>query len=563
MSKNPFDHSLFIGYVYEVTPQYVRVHFPSSILLNSFNRGDENFEGGLVGTYVTVEGETHGFLGRILELSMPESERLDLTEKAFQNQSFHPTAKIEVLLSFNHFTPDEAKRGLDNFPHVGAKTFACSAEYMQEYIQKFGVRNDGKTEVPLVELGTLTSSERAKVRVSQQALFARHCAIVGTTGGGKSWSTAHLLHEIIQSGNKAILLDATGEFEPLDKHSMVTTENIGNGSSFHYSQLTVDDLFMLVRPSGQVQAPVLLDAVKSLKIQSSSGAFDEIYKKEGTSIDDYEALYEEHIAFVEDGLLGLNITVLARQVEEECIWPTDRQYPRRFGGRNDNLRSNSVSLLTRINNLVNNTTYGSLFAFKKAFNEASDLSTKIAQFLESENCILRINFKDVPFEFQAREILANAIGKLLLKHARNNKFKTRPVVLFIDEAHQYLNKSVQDEYFTSRPLDCIDQIAKEGRKYGLFLCLSTQMPRDIPAGTLSQMGTFLVHRLINHFDKEAVINACSSANKSVLSFLPVLGEGEAILLGVDFPMPLALRVNKPAIPPNSETPRFRMVGNES
>ena len=70
-------------------------------------------------------------------------------------------------------------------------------------------------------------------------------------------------------------------------------------------------------------------------------------------------------------------------------------------------------------------------------------------------------------------------------------------------------------------------------------------------GTLSQMGTFLVHRLINHKDKEAVESACSAANKSTLAYLPVLGAGEAILMGVDFPMPVMLKVNLPQTEPNS------------
>ena len=57
-------------------------------------------------------------------------------------------------------------------------------------------------------------------------------------------------------------------------------------------------------------------------------------------------------------------------------------------------------------------------------------------------------------------------------------------------------------------------------------------------------------------DKDAVENACSSANKNSLSFLPVLGAGEAILMGVDFPMPVVLKVNKPIVEPNSATPQF-------
>ena len=118
---------------------------------------------------------------------------------------------------------------------------------------------------------------------------------------------------------------------------------------------------------------------------------------------------------------------------------------------------------------------------------------------------MRLNFGDIPFDFQVREILANAIGKHLLTKARNHDFKKKPIVLVMDEAHQFLNKTVKDEYFDAKPLDAFESIAKECRKHGLFLCLATQMPRDIPAGTLSQMGTFIVHRLINHFDKEAIL----------------------------------------------------------
>lgn len=119
-----------------------------------------------------------------------------------------------------------------------------------------------------------------------------------------------------------------------------------------------------------------------------------------------------------------------------------------------------------------------------------------------------------------------------------------------------MNKTLQDEYFGARLLDAFDLIDKECRKYGLFLCFATQMPRDIPIGTLSQMGTFIVHRLINHYDKEAVSGASSSVNQYVLSFLPILGEGEAILMGIDFPMPLSIRVDEPKEPPDSDTPQF-------
>ena len=78
MNKNPFNHNYFIGYISEVSPQYVKIHFPSSVLLNKFIFSGEEFNGGLVGDFVAVEGENHGFLGKIIELSLPESERLNI-----------------------------------------------------------------------------------------------------------------------------------------------------------------------------------------------------------------------------------------------------------------------------------------------------------------------------------------------------------------------------------------------------------------------------------------------------------------------------------------------------
>lgn len=107
------------------------------------------------------------------------------------------------------------------------------------------------------------------------------------------------------------------------------------------------------------------------------------------------------------------------------------------------------------------------------------------------------------------------------------------------------------------------RLSREARKYGLFLCIATQMPRDIPLGTLSQMGTFVVHRLINEQDKKAVENAASAANRNSLSFLPILGEGEALLVGVDFPMPLTIKIDAPKRVPDSQTPKLKKKKTEA
>jgi uncharacterized protein len=69
------------------------------------------------------------------------------------------------------------------------------------------------------------------------------------------------------------------------------------------------------------------------------------------------------------------------------------------------------------------------------------------------------------------------------------------------------------------------------------------------------MGYLQNKLLINHYDKKAIANASSTASKTSFDFLPILGAGEAIM-GFDFPMPVILKIHKPEIPPDSDTPGF-------
>lgn len=571
--KNPFDNNYFIGYISHVSPQFVKVHFPSSTLLNKTIFSGEEFNGGLVGNFVTIEAENAGFIGKISEIDLPERERLALSERSFQNSDFHPTAKVEILLSFDYFDA-KAQHTLNAFPNIGAKVFVCPSDFIQKYVMKFGQKDD--EEVPYIHLGHLTSNLDTEVCVSQQAFFNRHCAIVGTTGGGKSWTVSKLIESMVSNKSKVILLDPTGEYSVIKNG--VKSVAIGESAFFPYQSLIKEDLFFLVKPSEGIQKPKLLEAIRSLKavkifnertdedsshdilapfINNSNGTL----VKAGKSVRVFERYQLQNFSKIESESLELDIRLLSKQLYNECIFPTDRSNGELFGAFNDRDANFCYGLISRINNLASTKIYDKSFNFSGEQNDEHSLTKIINDFLDvsqQDKFVLRIGFEDLGYEFQAREILANAVGRYLLKLARKKTFKMEPIVLVLDEAHQFLKKTIVDDFFQSTALSAFDQIAKESRKYGLFLCISTQMPRDIPVGTLSQMGTFLVHRLINYNDKEAIRQSCSSANSDILSYLPVLGEGEAILSGVDFTMPLSIKVSRPIVPPDSRTPKFKM-----
>lgn len=575
----PFDHNKFLGYVSEVTPQYVKVQFPNAKLLQTFYYSGQVYFGGNVGSFVVIEGAQYGFLGRVFEINLPQGEKIEITEERMTDEThdFHPMAQIELLALFDVYHPETISKSVSRYPSIGAKVYSCSDEQMSNYIKRFGQKEEEK-DLPYAQLGKLTTND-ADCKVSLNALFGRHCAVLGTTGGGKSWTVAKLL-EIVssKSSNKAILIDATGEYSTITQG--VENVTIGSGDNvFSYRKLSIDELYYLLRPSSKTQVPKLKEAIRSLKMleldkNDELKLYKEAYTDGQTQETKYRSnqlekaqkekrafqeFYYKHIEEIESDNCDFEITNLPRQITNECVRDTDWDNPKKWGGRADQDVANCISLISRTNNIINTAEYDKIFGFKnrKDGSQPKDITNIIDEFLNGNLQILRFDFSNVSFDYQVREILVNAIGKYLLRKARKGDFKQAPVIVFIDEAHQFLNKSIADEYFVAKPLDAFEQISKEARKYGLFLCISTQMPRDIPLGTLSQMGTFIVHRLINDFDKKAVESAASAANRNILSFLPVLGQGEAILMGVDFPMPLILKIDKPLYKPNSNTPELR------
>lgn len=584
MNSSPFDHTHFLGYVNFVSPSFVKVHFPSSVLMKTFIHHAEVLRGGLVGNYIIIEGEDKGFLGKMLEISLPEKERLELSEKTFSTKSFHPVGRIEILLSFDLFNPGKIEKGINSLPLIGSKVFICSGEFLATHFKTFGIKPENIEDSPTFRMGNLIYDKNVPVDISLQALFSRHCAVIGTTGGGKSYTISKFIEGVLEAGAKAIILDPTGEYSTFDTDPNVDHSILISESYFPYQNLTINDLFVLFRPSGQVQQPILLEAIKSLKIAQclitnipnnnyapngtlKTFSFNTqegfrhvivdnglIVKQSNSTLSFYNACHI-YKAIIEDFSKNeFDISLLHKQIVNEFYFINGTQWSQTRDEKNYN---NATSLIMRVNNVISDNNYAGMFGFKTP--ATNNLITKISDFFASpDKNILRIGFENVPYNFQAREILANAIGRYLLNKARSNAFRDNPLVLFVDEAHQFLNKKVKDEYFESTELNAFDNIAKESRKYGLFLCLSTQMPRDIPVGTLSQIGTFVTHRLINHQDKEAVASACSTANKETLAFLPSLGSGEAIIMGVDFPMPISVKVDLPSTTPKFDTPKFKI-----
>jgi hypothetical protein len=115
------------------------------------------------------------------------------------------------------------------------------------------------------------------------------------------------------------------------------------------------------------------------------------------------------------------------------------------------------------------------------------------------------------------------------------------MLLVADEAHRYVPNDTSLGFEPTRR--AISRIAKEGRKYGVSLCLVTQRPSEISESILSQCSTVFAMRMTNDKDQNLVRRTLPETAAGLLSTLPTLRQQEAIAVGEGVPHPMRIRFN--------------------
>jgi hypothetical protein len=554
-ARSLVDPDKYLGTITFVGPAIVHANLPHATARPEIRR----LARGAVGDFVFVDCESVKLLGRIIEVRIPDAERLTVEPVLGKPPEPHPIGRIQLLATVEQ-SAQQIHRGVMIHPRVGDGVFLAASGLFAELV----ANTTNKPGETTLQLGCLDAADGVSINLSAEKLFGRHCGIFGATGGGKSWTLTTLLNEIKKAGGRAILFDPTGEFAEIPAITKHYTFNEPEGNAqivhFPYQRMTEDDLFMLCRPSGQSQGPKLREAIKSLKLATCIGAGaipngvsiqnGRVEKRHRARAAFYSAI-DQHRARINSPFCEFDIQILPDQLVNECVWSTDRNDPRNWGDTEQGSLSYCETLVFRIRTLINAVELACLFD-----TQGQSLVDVLEAFFNNDDeDIVRISFKNVRFEHHTREILLNVIGRYLLDCARKYKFRDKPMVVFLDEAHQFLGRIIGDEYVSVR-LESFGLIAKEGRKYGLACVLATQRPRDIPADVLSQLGTLIVHRLTNDLDRETVEKACGDLDRDAAMFIPILAPGEAILIGPDVPAPVPLQINPPPKPPDSAGPPF-------
>ena len=579
------DPSKRIGTVTRVTASAVELTLPNALAA----LGRRGLAKGSVGDFVFVDCDRSAILGRVTEVGIPDRQRNVLEHQIETDPTVEPQGRVQLLATVSK-TTRKVTRGINTQPRVGDGVYLAEGGALSNSI-KDALEGDvkGDSAPLLVELGHLSGLDDAALSIPPEKLFGRHCGVFGATGGGKSWTVSRLVNEIVRMGGKCILFDPTGEFagkvtrakqlafSPIDETG---TEQV----HFPHKNLSEIDLYSLLTPSPQVQGPTLRSAIKSLRLAKALLAgrggyryeedngrkkfdiggkgFVEVLangtiRKAGNS---RHALSIAQISLADEinsDLCDFDLSMLAEQIRYECVRQgsnSDHGDLGNFGQPDDFALGACNHLNVRIETYLGASELACIF---KA--DGQNIATVIEEFIvDGAQNALVISFRDVSFKYNARELLLNTLGRHLLEMARGNRFVENPIVCVLDEAHQFIGRTVGDES-NSVSLDAFGLIAKEGRKYGLTTVIATQRPRDVPQDVLSQLGTLFVHRLTNDRDRETIERACGDLDRSAAAFIPSLSQGEAIIVGPDLPAPLPIMMSKPekAQQPESHGPNYQ------
>jgi len=567
----PYDPVRRIGSVTTVFPDSVLINLEGESQTAGRILDGNAFGGGGVGDFVVIDCDSMAVFARVMEVRLPTSERLDLEPNLGHTVIPHPIAKLH-LLGILDLNKDKVIGGITRHPTLGSQVYSASPSIVGRFASAMS-QQAGKNDQACIQIGHVKDAAATPVSLSAKGLFARHCAILGATGGGKSTTIATLLNSCQEQLTKCkiVLIDATGEYSGAASGHLSCFLGSGlapNGETkvrIPPEHLRESDYFSILAPS-PTQRVKLTEAIHSLRLVS---LLEEItYSSDKALLADF-LVATGHVK--KKGLArNTYFSVVSKSEIRERLEKPDSPFAfKNLAAQifHECIRENEVSwyedatsqgwcqpLIAKIRVINHSQAWSPIFGDE----ESASLFTLLENFLSGEGQLLRINLSQLSFDYGLREITVNLIGRWLNDYIRDFKLRDKaPVVVFLDEAHNFLNQHLGEDEARYR-LDAFEKLAKEGRKYWLSLVLATQQPRDIPAGILSQMGTLIVHRLINEADRRMVEMACGQIDAAAAKFVPNLSPGEAAIIGVDFPIPLTIQVDLPPAEkaPTSTSPDF-------
>jgi uncharacterized protein len=459
-------------------------------------------------------------------------------------------ALIGTLVRGGAGNADRFTRGAYSFPKIGADCHVIDGELLVRFMSILG---ESVPEDERLALGRFVAEQGAAAIADGNKLFQRHLGVLGSTGAGKSWTVALMLERAARlSHANVIVLDMHGEYGPLtERHGDAPPiaqglriagpgDSAGDDVIFvPYWLLDRDEMLSLV-----------LDETDPDAASQAMRFTDHVFKlKRGTL---FEIGHEEIVGtFTVDSPIPYRLPTLLSWLQSDDTEKIVRQPSGNVepGPYYDRL----TRFIGRLEARISDGRYAFMFQPPEDCLEYDWLERFAASLLEPG--IKVVDFSEVPAE--ALPVVVGVIARLVYDvQFWMDPAQRTPISFICDEAHLYLPVHEVSDPVQRVALRAFEEIAKEGRKYGVGLVVVTQRPADVSRTVVAQCNNFIVMRLTNDRDQQVIEQLVPESLARLTDVLPLLEVGEAVVLGDALLLPTPVRFDAPAVKPASATRAF-------
>lgn len=482
-----------------------------------------------------------------------EGENVELPENNLVRVSL-----IGTLIDRVGEARDVFRRTLETVPEIDANCFALEGDRLTRFMQ---VISNVVGEGPQLELGHYTLDEDAIAYLNGNRLFQRHAIVVGSTGSGKSWTTARLLDQVAALNQaNAILFDVHGEYKTLEGDEFRHFRVAGPGDLDRGSG--VDD--------GILYLPYWLlgyEAMVSLFVDRSDQNAPNQAMVMARCITNAKRTYlrdGEHSDildnFTVDSPVPFDLSAVINELEHLDNERVEGAKPgtTKAGDFNGKLSR----LISRFTSKRLDRRLGFLFQPDAECMEMDWLATMTHRLIggrgsqgDEKGGIKIVDFSEVPSDILP--LMVSLLARLVFTVTQWTEIERRhPVSLFCDEAHLYIPERASADSVDDISVGIFERIAKEGRKYGVGLVVISQRPAEVNRTVLSQCNNVVAMRLTNGEDQSVIKRLLPDSLGGFGDLLPVLDIGEALVVGDASLLPTRVRISEPKCKPNSATVNF-------
>ena len=478
--------------------------------------------------FVVVDSVQGIFLGEVFQAKIPSSENLHDSINHGKIETVFPEINIDIIGLMTHC---DKKFVLPEFLTVGItdKVYLANENVMQIYLASIEVNCLSENLLP--PFATYLNLNTAKVSLRPSTLFNHHLLVVGATNSGKSTSALSILDKMITEKKKILIIDPTGEYSDSFSSQEIKKLNLGKDTVISPGKISIQQWAMLFETNSNTQSAVLSEAIHSLRYQQKNGQTT-FLKKDGENI----AQMQQKLASVSSADTDFDISLLPEQIAAESVSEPIKGSNYAY----DTFRANANSyLIQKVTYQFGNTNFLTFFSHGQQMNNLLD---EINMFAHTPNSSLYINTSTLG--------VAEGIGGMIIDLICNfviSQDNILPFVFFIDEVHRYTKSQYSENEFHNG----LTLVAREGRKKGIFLFLTTQTPQDVAPVLLGQVGTLLVHRLTHNDEIRAIQNHLDDYS---VKHVKKLNQGESILTSVNLLHNIFIHVTQCERKQNNKTP---------